>query len=550
MKSVMDHSFSRAPNLEAQRSSFNRSNGVKTTIDADKLIPIENWHVISGDTINLRCSVFGRMNTPLYPLMDNLWADIHFFFVPYRQLWSNWRAFMGETTEKYDPQDPPDHTDHTIPQVTGLVEQGSLSDYFGYPIDQTVSVSAFNHRAYWHIFNEWYRDQSLIDPQEWTKSDSSTNLNAGSGTAYYEFDNLAKRAKGHDYFTSCLPFLQKGDPVSLPLGTAAPIVGLDQDITFNTQGGTTYGTASGIGNGGAGGATSPTTIKLTEGANSGSNSDLRWDQTALEVDLSNATSATINELRQAMKIQHLMEINARSGSRYPELIKAHFGVDFQDVTYRPEYLGGSKGYVTMSEVPHTTNGEDADGNAKAAGELSAAGAFKIDGAGFTKSFTEHGVVMAMLSVKSDLTYQQGIEREALRETRFDYYFPSLAHLGEQAVLNKEIYYKDSMPDTNATGTGKEDVFGYQERWAEMRYKNSKITGKMRSDATGSLDVWHLSQDFNQCPKLNKDFIESAMPIDRIVAFPDEPDFHVDSYFKCIHTRPMPVYSIPSVMERL
>lgn len=538
MKSVMDHSFSRAPNLEAQRSSFNRSNGVKTTIDCNRLTPIENWHVISGDTMNLRCSIFGRMNTPLYPLMDNLWADIHFFFVPYRQLWSNWRSFMGETTEKYDPQDPPDHTDHTIPQVSGLVEEGSLSDYFGYPINQTVSVSAFNHRAYWHIFNEWYRDQSLIDPQLWTNSDTTTTLNAGSGSNHYQFDTLAKRAKGHDYFTSCLPFLQKGEPISLPLGTSAPIVGIDEDITLTTESGRS-GTLSSYNSG----------VNL-QGAENGSTSDLRWNNTGLEVDLSTATSATINELRQAMKIQHLMEVNARSGSRYPELIKAHFGVDFQDVTYRPEYLGGTKGYVSMSEVPHTTNGEDADGNAKAAGELSAAGAFKIDGAGFTKSFTEHGVVMAMLSVKSDLTYQQGIEREALRETRFDYYFPSLAHLGEQAVLNKEIYYKDSMPDTNATGTGKEDVFGYQERWAEMRYKNSKITGKMRSDATGSLDVWHLSQDFNQCPKLNKDFIESAMPIDRVVAFPDEPDFHVDSYFKCIHTRPMPVYSIPSVMERL
>jgi len=534
MKTVMDHNFSQAPTADIPRSSFDRSHGLKTTIDAGYLYPIFWDEALPGQTKTVDPTIFARINTPLFPLMDNLYMDVHFFFVPYRQVWDNWRKFCGEQV------DPGDTTDYTIPQQQtqqGQIAVGSLADYFGLPTGTPgLEFSDLPFRAYKHIWNEWYRDQNLQQTEDFSKGDASMS----------NYNYLLKRGKRHDYFTSCLPWLQKGDSVNLPLGSQATIKldGTNNELVFRSQhqhaginldstpivpevkqlNGSSYSTFNE--------ETDRTNIDPTE-------------YTGAYADLSSATASTVNELRKAFQIQKLLERDARSGTRYSEVVKAHFGVDFLDVTYRPEYLGGSTSPVTFQEIPYTaaqTPGSSYMGTpAQATGDLAAAGQIVVNSGGFTKSFTEHGIVIGLASVRADLTYQQGVDRFWSRETRYDFYWPALAHIGEQAVLNKEIY---------ATGSGTQDngVFGYQERWAEYRYKQSKITGKMRSNASSSLDAWHLSQEFSSAPSLNSTFIEENPPMDRVTAFPNEPDFHMDCHFRFTDVSPMPVFSVPGLID--
>ena len=511
MQSVMNHSFSQAPTADIPRSSFNRTHGLKTTFNAGQLIPVFVDEALPGDTLTLNPTMFARMNTPIYPLMDNLFLDVHFFAVPLRQIWDNFRKFCGEQAN------PSSSTDFTVPTINATASTGyaneSLFDYLGLP----TKVPDYEHsvlplRAYQHIYNEWYRDQNLVDSAPLTTADSGDSLGGFI---------LRRRGKRHDYFTSSLPWLQKGDAVSLPT--------VSGEATVKTAAG--VGTSIGIYSEGAAdfkNINASTSVAQVDSGGSGAGTNYMF------ADLSSASATTVNELRQAFQIQKLLERDARSGTRYSEIVKAHFGVNFLDVTYRPEFLGGTSTPVNFETIA-TTN----DGTRKV-GDLAAAGTIVSQGGGFTKSFTEHCVVMGIASVRADLTYQQGLDRMWSRSTRYDFYWPALAHIGEQAVLNKEIYTQGTAAD--------EDVFGYQERWAEYRYKPSKITGKMRSNDSTPLDAWHLSQEFGSLPSLNKDFIEENPPMDRVVAVTAEPDFHMDCYFNYQCARPMPLFSTPGLID--
>jgi hypothetical protein len=514
LPTVMEHEFSRVPKAEIQRSTFNRSHGLKTTFDAGYLVPIFVDEVVPGDSFNLKAHGFGRLATPIYPVMDNLYVETFFFFVPNRLIWDNWEKFNGAQ------DNPGDSTSYLVPQLTlgsGVSLAGdSLFDYMGLPTG--VNGIAFNNlhgRAYNLCYNEWFRDQNLQDSVTVDKGDGPDNINDYT---------LLKRGKRHDYFTSCLPWPQKGDAVQLPLGTQAPLAVDQPSDGFGTN---TFGlqytdTIAGMYAGG---------VNLAS-YNSGYVAGYE-----LYADLTQATAATINQLREAFQIQRLYERDARGGTRYTEILQSHFGVTSPDARLqRPEYLGGGKTPVSMQPIPQTSSTDATSPQ----GNLSAMGTVGVQGHGFSKSFVEHGVIIGMACVFADLTYQQGMNRMWSRRDRWDFYWPALAHLGEQAVLNEEIYTQGTSAD--------QDVFGYQERYAEYRYKPSQITGKMRSNAAGSLDVWHLSQDFSAVPVLNASFIEENPPIDRVVALPSEPDLLFDWYFDMKCTRPMPTYSVPGLID--
>lgn len=515
MKSVMSHSFSQVPRANIPRSQFNRSHGLKTTFDSDYLVPIFVDEALPGDTFNLKMHGFARMATPLYPVMDNIIMETFFFAVPYRLVWSNFVKMMGEQAN------PADSIDYTVPQQVSTVTTGyanlSLQDYMGIPTKVgTLSHSALPLRAYNLIWNEWFRDQNL---------QNSVTVDIDDGPDTTSNYVLLKRNKRHDYFTSCLPWLQKGDSVSLPLGTAADVGYLGTTTNQN------FGLKDGDGN-----------WKLVDTSATWMNSDTTAQSDSdyqLYADLSTATAATINELREAFQIQKLLERDARGGTRYTEIVRSHFGVVSPDQRLqRPEYLGGGRSYVNSHTVPST-----AEAGTKKVGELSAFATATVDGHGFVKSFTEHCVIIGMVNVRADLTYQQGLNRMWSRSTRYDFYWPALAHIGEQSVLNKEIYAQGDVSPTDDAA-----VFGYQERYAEYRYKPSQITGKFRSNDTASLDGWHLSQDFSALPVLNSSFIEENVPMDRVLAVTDENDFIMDCYFDLKCARPMPLFGVPGMID--
>lgn len=545
------HLFSQVPSTQIPRSVFDRSHGYKTTFNSGYLVPFYVDEVLPGDSFKLTATLFARLATPIVPFMDNLYLETFFFFVPNRLVWDNWQRFNGEQ------KNPSDSTDYLIPTVSGTsVQSQTLWDYFGLPTNVTkaLKVNALPFRAYNLIFNEWFRDENLQESLKVPTGDGPDNL------ADY---NLVRRGKRHDYFTSCLPWPQKGPGVEISIGGSANVSGSltswPGSISYNM-------TAT------EGATVNPSTVSLalfpeTMVSGTGNSTSALFSQSSFlapdfsvhtsrgnvsvtatrgdvsgfgfsgKADLSSAVPISINDLRQAFQIQKLYERDARGGTRYTEILRSHFGVISPDARLqRPEYLGGSSARISINPVQQTS----ATNETTPQGNLAAFGVVSDSFHGFSKSFVEHGYVFGFVNVRADLTYQQGLNRMWSRQGRFDFYWPVLAHLGEQAVLNKEIY---------AQGTADDDkVFGYQERYAEYRYYPGQITGKFRSTDPQPLDSWHLAQKFSSLPTLSSQFIQDNPPVERVIAVQNEPQFLFDSYIRLKCARPMPVYSVPGLVD--
>jgi hypothetical protein len=554
--------FSTLPKANISRSQFDRSSSLKTSFNVGDVVPFYLDEVLPGDTFKISTSKVVRFQTLLTPMMDNVYLDTYYFFVPNRLVWDHWKEFNGENTQSaWIPE-----VEYSIPQVTapsGGWNIGTIADYFGIPTGVSgLSVSALPFRAYTMIMNEWFRDQNLVDP---LLLDTDDTTRVGSNDAGIDKVELGGKpfvaAKYHDYFTSCLPAPQKGPDVMIPVtgaGAALPVVPLNQDALKAP--GLPTGMINGVGAGYPNSSGYP--FKYFYGYNpSGSTNYDTFDDVPKysltpdsagennfvvpanlwAINTGSQAAATINQLRMAFQIQKLYERDARGGTRYTEILRSHFGVVSPDARLqRPEYLGGNRIPININQVIQTSGTVE---GSTPQGATSGQSLTTDRHSDFTKSFTEHGYVIGLLVARYDHTYQQGLDRLWSRKGRFDFYWPVLANIGEQAVKNKEIY---------AQGTDVDDeVFGYQEAWAEYRYKPNRVTGEMRSSAPASLDIWHLGDDYSALPRLSAEWIqEDAKTVDRVLAVQSSVSnqLFADLYVKNICTRPMPMYSIPGLID--
>lgn len=520
------HSFATIPDVQTARSRFDRSFAAKDTMNFDQLTPVMVDEILPGDTVNLNVKSFIRLAPQVKPVMDNMYIDFHCFFVPNRLVWNNWERFNGAQ------DDPGDSVDYLVPQVTTPPAGwavGGLHDHFGVPtgIVTTDTVNALPSRGYYLIWNEWFRDQNLSNSYPVPKGDGPDNI----GT-----DPLFRRAKKHDYFTSALPWPQKGQAITLPMSEGdIPVVTTAQPVIVRTSADPSTDRTW---------RANTSSQMVISGTAPGALTDVRFgSQTGLQVLSDDIVGPTINQFRLAMMTQSLLELDARGGTRYVELLRAHWNVISPDFRLqRPEFLGS--GTITINQHPvaqtSETTSESPQGNLASFATASAGG----NNIGFSKSFVEHGFIFVLASARADITYQQGLNRMWSRQTRFDYFWPKLQLLGEQAILNKEIYW-------STDETANANVFGYQERYAEYKYRPSEIRGQFRSTFAESLDVWHLAQEFGSAPVLNSDFILSNTPIDRSLVVPDSdyPDLLCDFWFDYKHARVMATYGVPATLGR-
>lgn len=564
---VKGHRFSDAPAMYMRRTKFDRSHVYKTTFNSGKLIPVFIDEVLPGDTSRLSVKYFSRLATPIKPIMDNIYLDWFFFFVPNRLVWEHWQNFC------FEREDPDDSTDYVCP-TTSLIGKsddtlngvGTLWDYFGLPtgLPNTISgINALPFRGVYLIWNEWFRDENLQKSVKIQKGDTNEVFDGSRVSEQPEWLQgipesylpCPPRGKRHDYFTSALPWTQKGPGVSIGLaGTATLVDPSPVSGYFVQQGDANLGAAQFSEDGGVhsvftgngslnyqGGYSTSIVGHSVNGSGISTAKALAgssWLSKSAYADLDSSSIFTINSLRTAFQMQKFYERLARGGSRYTEVLRSFFGVVSPDARLqRPEFLGSFTKMMNINPIAQTSSTNDTTPQ----GNLSAYGVTGAKFHGFTKSFVEHGYVFGFCCARADLTYQQGINRMWTRSTVYDWYWPTFAHLGEQAILLKEIY---------ATGDTEQDnsVFGYQERYAEYRYKPSVICGKFRSNIKGNLDMWHLSQYFETAPKLNPEFIEEDVPIKRIIAVPSEPQFLIDIGFKYTTVRPMPMFGTPGLVD--
>lgn len=553
-----DAGFNQVPRLNITRSRFKRRQDVKLTLNAGQLIPFYVDEVLPGDTFSIDQAAIIRMTTPIFPVMDNCHMDIYYFNVPCRIVWEHFKRFMGEN----DTGPWAQTQEYTIPQVkvTGTENkpapyEGSIMDYMGIPTkvskgaNSAFSVNALPFRAYAMIWQEWFRDQNVDNPAINSFGDATVNYTddetKGMDTKTPDIEYILQNAytggrplpvnKYHDYFTSALPSPQKSaEPVTIPLGGKAPVYGYKYDSDEKESKTIELITRSGQNSTFTNGESSPLTL------NGWSERDGSWtyDSMDLYTDMSQVNSTTINQLRQAFQVQKYYEELARGGSRYREMIYSLFHTKISDKTVQiPEYLGGTRITINMSQVIQTsgTTTESPQGN------TAAVSVTPYNGSMFTKSFEEHGFVIGVCCIRHDHTYQQGLERMWSRKSNLDFYYPVFANLGEQAILKKELYLTGGASD--------EQAFGYQEAWAEYRMKPNRISGKFRSNAAGTLDSWHYGDNYTEVPSLSQSWMkEGDSEIQRTLAVDNEPQFIMDTVIDNTSVRPMPMYSIPGLVD--
>lgn len=532
------HSFSVMPSVNHPRSTFDRSFGFKDTFDFDYLTPFYVDEVLPGDTFNCSVNTFARLSSPLkVPLMDNMYVDYFFFFVPNRLVYDNWEKMMGFQ------ENPGDSTDYILPQLQlGAMEQWEVGTIYD-KIDLVTDVNnillknTLPLRGYNLIWNEWFRDQNMQD---------SVAVPKDAGPDALSDFTLLKRGKRHDYFTAALPFPQKGPVVDLPLGSRAPVYGIGMDNSNFPHSNGTVRETNGTGE--------VTYATYRNSSTADGNNQVFFEQDPdnpgfpnIWADLSAATAATINQFREAIQIQGLYELDARGGTRYVELLRAHFGVISPDFRLqRPEFLGGGQNVITSQAVPQTapTSGSNPQGQLAAYSVQHSSG----KNIGFSKSFVEHGYVIGLMCARADITYQQGMPRTYNRSTRLDFAWPKLQQIGEQAILNKEIFAQGQSV-TNAEGIIDDQPFGYIERFGEYKYNPSRIRGQFRSTYTTPLDQWHLAAEFSALPELNEDFIVQNTPMDRVLAVTSAPDLLMDGFVSLNCARPLMTHSVPATLGR-